>query len=128
MNARDGYLVDALVLLAATHPEALTVAEIARRRGIPAPFLGRLLADAARRGVVATLRGPRGGVRLAEPPAAIPLSAILDLGPSEPTGGRAVRWLDDELRGARLRLLERLTLEHLLEHERAAAAVPDWTI
>jgi len=128
MNARDAYLIDALVLLASTYPEALTVAEIARRRGIPAPFLGRLLAAAARRGLVATSRGPRGGVRLATRPRSIALAEVLDPPQGEAAGGSAARWLDAELRGARRRLLEQLTLEQLLEHERAAAAALDWTI
>lgn len=128
MNARDAYLVDALVLLASTYPDGLTVAEVARRRGIPAAFLGRLLAAAARRGLVTTTRGPRGGVRLATRPRSITLSEVLDPPRGEPAGGSAARWLDAELRGARRKLLDQLTLEQLLEHERAAAATLDWTI
>jgi len=126
MNRRDAYLVEALVGLAATHPDALTVAEIARRRGLPVAFLGRLLAAAARRGLVVTSRGPSGGVRLAGRPASVTLADVLGAGATGAAGGVASRWLRDQLRETRDRLLGRLTLADLLERERTAA--PDWTI
>ena len=128
MNSEEAYLVDALVLLAEVYPQPLTVAEIARRRAIPAPFLGRLLAAASRRGVVTTERGRRGGVRLADPPDRIVAAALLDGGTAVTRGGPAARWLAGELRRVRSALLAGITLVDLRERERAETEALSWEV
>ena len=57
MNTTDVYRIEALLEIAAAYPEALTAAEVARRRRIPAPFLGRLLAEAGKAPEYAAWRG-----------------------------------------------------------------------
>jgi DNA-binding IscR family transcriptional regulator len=122
MNRRDCYLLEALLELAATHPRALTVAEIARRRGLPGAFLARLLANAARYEVIVTTRGPSGGVQLARPPAQTMLTRAVPASPSTPVGGPATRWLAEELNRARASVLEPLTLADLVARERETDA------
>jgi Rrf2 family protein len=123
VNKRETYLVEALLVLAESYPHSLKVAEIARRRGAPTAFLARLLAGAARRGVVATARGPRGGVRLLRPPSSTALSEVLD----EPVGSAArspaTAWLAVRLSEARSRVLAGITLSELLAMERDTEAL-----
>ncbi len=128
MNATDTYRIEALLEIAAAYPEPLTAAEVARRRRIPGPFLGRLLAAMARAGTVRTTRGRRGGVRLARPPVAVTL-ADLEPGSGAPARGRgAAAWLADALADARRAVLERTTLADLVAIERRAANAEDWMI
>jgi hypothetical protein len=127
MNRTESYQVEALLELAGAFPEALTASEIARRRGVPAPFLGRLLARAARVGVVATARGPRGGFRLQRRPKETRLAELLGDAPTAPSGSPAVVWLADRLAGARHTVLEETTLAGLLAVERERSET-DWQI
>ncbi len=71
VNRQTAYRLEALLELAHAHPAPVRVAELARRRGIPRPFLARLLTDLAhqwgcphragpsRRGVPGPAPGPR---------------------------------------------------------------------
>ncbi len=52
-------------------------AEIARRRGIPEPYLTQLLAQLRKSGLVMSRRGRSGGHVLARPPADITLADII---------------------------------------------------
>ncbi|MBI3615133.1 MAG: Rrf2 family transcriptional regulator [Candidatus Omnitrophica bacterium] len=54
----------------------VTVAAIAKRRGIPVRYLEQLFNRLRRRGIVAAERGPRGGYRLNRTPGEIPVSEI----------------------------------------------------
>jgi hypothetical protein len=128
MNMTDTYRVEALIELAAAFPEPLTAPEIARRRRIPAPFLGRLLAGVARDGVVATSRGPRGGVRLAHPPEDTRLTVVLSEPAPAAGSSPAIAWLEDRLAAARRAVLDRTTLAGLLAVERERRAETDWQI
>ncbi len=128
MNMTDAYRLEALIELAAAFPEPLTAPEIARRRRIPAPFLGRLLAGAARDGVVATSRGSRGGVRLARPPEDTRLAAVLPEPATAIVRSPALVWLADRLATARHAVLDRTTLAGLLAVERERRAETDWQI
>jgi DNA-binding IscR family transcriptional regulator len=128
MNMSDAYRIEALIELAAAFPEPLTASEIARRRHIPAPFLGRLLAGVARDGVVATSRGPRGGVRLSRPPEDTTLATVLPETAPAAVGSPAIAWLSDRLAAARRAVLDRTTLSGLLAVERERRAETDWQI
>ena len=122
MNKRESYLLEALLELATVHPTPLTVAELGRRRALPVAFLARLLAAAARHGIVATSRGPHGGIALARDPAALPLAIVLETVLREPAGSPATRWLARELARTRDALLADLTLADLAARERETAA------
>jgi DNA-binding IscR family transcriptional regulator len=128
VNATETYRLEALIELAAAFPEPLTAVEIARRRRIPAPFLGRLLAGLARDGVVATSRGPRGGVRLVGSPKDTHLAGVLPAPADTAAGGAGVRWLAHRLAAARTGLLAETTLAELLAVERERRPEDDWQI
>ena len=80
---------------------------IAEDLGIPAPSLSRLLRSLQRAGIVEAKEGSGGGVRLAQPPEAVSLVAILDAveaGPVFRTGtGLPVSGATPERRQAALR-------------------------
>jgi hypothetical protein len=122
VNRRETYLLEALLQLAASYPSSLKIGEIARRRAIPEAFLARLLAGAARRGVVATSRGPRGGVRLVRSPETMTLAEILENPVQRPAASPATAWLADQLAQARTGLLASVSLYELLskDHETEA--------
>ena len=128
MNETDAYRLDALLELAASFPAPLTAAEIARRRGVPARFLARLLGELARAGLVATARGPRGGVRLAVPPEALRVATLVRPEALPEAGGAAVGWLARRLGGARADALEPLTLADLARVEHEALATTSFDI
>jgi len=128
VNWTDVYRLEALLELAEVYPASLTVAEVARRREIPSAFLARLLGEAAREDVVATARGPHGGVRLAAPPEAIGLGRLLRPDPVPDTGGPAVRWLARRLAEAQEGVLAPLRLTTLLTVERENAGTPSFEI
>ncbi|MCS6815308.1 MAG: Rrf2 family transcriptional regulator, partial [Cyanobacteria bacterium] len=55
-----------------------SVNDIARRQGLPAPYLEKLLIDLRRSGLVRSVRGARGGYQLSHPPHQIFLGQILE--------------------------------------------------
>ncbi len=54
----------------------VTAAQVARQRRLPPPFVRRIVARLAAAGILRTVRGNRGGISLARPPAEI---SLLDL-------------------------------------------------
>ncbi len=128
VNGTEVYRLDALLELGQAWPNALTAAEIARRRGVPAKFLARLLGGLAREGLVVTARGARGGVRLAAAPADVPLTRLLRPQPQPGAGGPAARWLAARLAEARAGVLAGVSLAALLRVEAEAEATADFCI
>jgi Rrf2 family protein len=53
-------------------------AEVARRRGIPASYMPKIVQQLSRAGIVRTFRGIHGGVQLAKPAAAITLRDVIE--------------------------------------------------
>jgi Rrf2 family protein len=108
-------------------------AEITRRQGIPKRYLERALQELVRAGVLAGVRGPRGGYRLARERRRIPVGEIVrivralevagveiaDAGGSE-LGQKVVRPLWGELSENIIARLESVTIEDLCA--RAAGA------
>lgn len=75
---RIDYGVRALVDLAQHAGEApVRAADIARRQGIPEPFLARLLLTLSHSGFVSSHTGPQGGHSLARDPSDISLGMIM---------------------------------------------------
>lgn len=67
-----------LLLFVAQHPDRLcTIAEVAQAHGISEAHLMKITSELARHGWLATVRGKGGGMRLAKPPAAIGLGAVV---------------------------------------------------
>lgn len=128
VNKQTAYRLEALLELAHAHPAPVQVAELARRRRIPRPFLARLLTELAHAGVVTTARGPAGGVSLARPPAQVSLADIVPPEPAPAFGGPAVRRVAAVLRQAREEALAGRTLAALADDEWRAAGAADFEI
>lgn len=136
LRARTAYGIVALIELAAIHgsDQLLQVGEIARRQGIPERYLEQMLTSLRRAGLLHSSRGPRGGYRLARPPAAIHLDEVVQClegerppQPRQEAGGSAefavLDALEERLRQARSQILRRTRLDQLLE-ERQALSEP----
>ena len=83
------YGVRALVDLAAHgHEGSVRAAEIAKRQGIPEPYLARVLHMLQKRGLTKSQRGPLGGHSLALDPSEITMGTVMRyLGGSQPVIG-----------------------------------------
>lgn len=78
LSTKGRYAMVALVDLASQKDDALTsLAEISKRQDISLPYLEQLFVKLRRAGLVASVRGPGGGYRLARPAAEIRVSDIL---------------------------------------------------
>lgn len=81
------YALRATLHLAENDAQApLRVGELAAAVGAPRNYLSKILGTLAREGVLASLRGPSGGFRLAERPERLRLSRIVEL--FDPAPGR----------------------------------------
>lgn len=128
VNRTDLYRIEALLALAAAFPATRRAGEIARQRGVPEPFLARLLAELARGGLIVTSRGPSGGARLARPPAEISLLEVLPRTERLDAGSAGAQWLSARLAEAERRTLAGIDLAALLAAERTASAAADFEI
>ena len=71
--------VHACVLLATLPSDgALTASKIAEYHGVPPAYLAKHMQTLARAGIVETVKGPKGGYRLARPPAQINVLEIVE--------------------------------------------------
>ena len=78
LSTKGRYAVSAMFDLAAHgNGEPTTAAEIARRQGIPLPFLEQILAKLRRAKLVNTVRGPSGGYVLAKKSSQISVGDII---------------------------------------------------
>ena len=137
LTTKAAYGLVALMELAAIHPSGrlLQVGEIARRQGIPERYLEQMLTSLRRGGLLHSIRGPRGGYRLARPPAEIQLAEVVDCldGPSSETGSWSgerptpdfvvLEALEGRLLQAQRRILQQTRLDQLLE-ERQSLSEP----
>src|SRR6476661_534280 len=81
MRLSDGveWGVHACTILAVLPADrALPAAKLAEYHGVPAAYLAKHLQALARAGVLETVKGPRGGYRLARPPAEITLADVVE--------------------------------------------------
>jgi Rrf2 family protein len=74
--AKVDYGMRALLILA-EDGESSTAEELAAGQGLPAKFLGAILNDLRRAGIVASHRGSEGGYRLARPATAISVADVM---------------------------------------------------
>ena len=78
LSQRADYAAHAMVEIARAYGERpVHATEIARRQGIPEPYLEQLLLALRRAALVRSYRGPGGGYTLTRPPAAISLADIV---------------------------------------------------
>jgi len=78
LSAKTGYAVRAMVDLAAQKGGQTTFEEVARRQNVPPNFMPQIMRDLRRAGLVTTVRGFGGGVRLAAPPGEISVRAVFE--------------------------------------------------
>ena len=79
LSTKGRYAMVALVDLAMVPGEGMTsLAEISRRQDISLPYLEQLFVRLRRSGLVASVRGPGGGYKLAKAPAEIRISEIFE--------------------------------------------------
>ena len=72
------YAIRAMAYMAnQTSPAAAQGSTIAKEEGIPAPILGKVLQELARKGLLESRRGPGGGFRLARSPQLILLRDVV---------------------------------------------------
>jgi len=76
ISAKADYGVRALCALAAEE-SSRTTEELADAQGLPARFLGAILGDLRRNGIVASQRGAEGGYRLARPANEISVADVI---------------------------------------------------
>ena len=122
--AKVEYGMRALLTLTALG-EAATTDELAHAQDLPAKFLGAILTDLRRAGILVSQRGSSGGYRLARPPNAIsvaevmraldgPLAAVRGVSPEATRYDGAAANLPDvwvAVRASLRRVLENVTLE-----------------
>ena len=105
-----------------------TTEELARSQGLPAKFLGAILTDLRRAGLLTSQRGAEGGYRLARPPSEIavadvmraldgPLAEVRGLRPEATTYEGAAVHLQDvwvAVRASLRAVLEQVTLDDVV--------------
>jgi len=132
LSTKGRYVTRALLDLAC-HREAgmVPLKDIARRQGISLHYLEHLIAPLIIAGLVRSLRGPSGGIRLAKAPHEIRLSEVINLVEGSlvlvecvdnpeicPRSRRCVtREIWAELRQAMSKVLESKTLQDLVERQ-----------
>ena len=128
--AKAEYAVRALLTLA-TSDHSVSAEQLARQQDLPAKFLGAILSDLRRGGLVTSQRGPEGGFRLARDPATIMIADILRAVTGPMAGVRGMRpetvvyegeaehlrdvWV--AVRGALREVLEHVNLAQVLRGE-----------
>lgn len=128
MNLTDHYRLLLLIELAGVREGCIQVAEISRRRSIPAAYLAQLVAELSRRGIIAARRGPNGGLRLALDPADVSLGELLPAPVPAALSSPALGRLQERLAVAWGEAMDELTLEDLLRWERSASPQPEYVI
>ncbi|NDJ19158.1 Rrf2 family transcriptional regulator [Myxacorys almedinensis] len=102
LTTRGHYSVKALLDLCFQPPgQPTSIAAIAKRQDLPAPYLEKLLIELRRAGLVVSVRGAQGGYQLARPSAQISLGQILQavgetvepLPRHTPDGAQAEDWV-----------------------------------
>jgi Rrf2 family protein len=128
--AKAEYAVRALLTLAASE-QSVSAEHLARQQDLPAKFLGAILSDLRRGGLVTSQRGPEGGFRLARDSATISIADVLRAVTGPMAGVRGMRpetvvyegeaehlrevWV--AVRAALREVLEHVTLSQVLRGE-----------
>lgn len=120
MPAKAEYALRALLTLAASD-HSMSAEHLAQDQDLPAKFLGAILSDLRRGGLVTSQRGPEGGFRLARDPDEVTIADVLRVvsGPMAGVRGMRPETLHYEGEAAHLRdvwIAVRGTLREVLEH------------
>jgi Rrf2 family nitric oxide-sensitive transcriptional repressor len=137
LTAFSDYTLRTLMYLALRPDTLCTIDEIANAYGISANHLTKVVHQAAQAGEIATLRGQRGGLRLARAPETISIGAVLrraepdlDIAPCFGSGSACVIQPACVLQGvlgdalaAFLAVLDHTTLADLVRPQRRLSAL-----
>jgi len=118
--AKADYAIRALLTLAASE-DSISAEHLAEEQGLPAKFLGAILSDLRRGGMVTSQRGPEGGFKLARDPDQIMIADILRVVSGPMAGVRGMRPETLEYGGEATHLRDvwvavRESLREVLEH------------
>jgi Rrf2 family protein len=118
--AKAEYALRALLTLAASD-RSMSAEHLAQDQELPAKFLGAILSDLRRGGLVTSQRGPEGGFRLARDPDEVTIADVLRVvsGPMAGVRGMRPETLHYEGEASHLRdvwIAVRGTLREVLEH------------
>ena len=118
--AKADYAIRALLTLAASD-DSISAEHLAEEQGLPAKFLGAILSDLRRGGMVTSQRGPEGGFKLARDPDQIMIADILRVVSGPMAGVRGMRPETLEYGGEATHLRDvwvavRASLREVLEH------------
>lgn len=128
--AKADYAIRALLTLATTE-DSVSAEHLAREQSLPPKFLGAILSDLRRGGIVTSQRGAEGGFRLARPANEITVADVLRVlgGPLAAVRGLRAENLEYEgaaknlrdvwiaVRGALRGVLEHVTLDDIVKGE-----------
>lgn len=96
---KTDYALIALAHLAKHPDECNSAREISARYGVPLPLLMNILKQVAQRGLAQSVRGPRGGYRLAAPPEKISLNDVIGAVEGPVQLVQCVEWYQNKARG-----------------------------
>ena len=120
ITSKSPYALRALAELARSGGDGpVPIGELARRRDIPVQFLEQLFATLRRAGVLNSQRGVKGGYSFAREPSTITVLEIVEL--LDGTLGRDAEGIFGEAAGAARDVLERTTVQDVIDRERADA-------
>jgi Rrf2 family protein len=120
VTAKDDYAIRALLTLASTN-ESLSAEHLAHEQGLPSKFLGAILSELRRGGLVTSQRGAEGGFRLARPANEITIADVLRVLGGPIAGVRGLRPEQLEYEGVASHLKDvwvalRGSIRDVLEH------------